>query len=354
MKWLFPTTTAEVVAPTPTPAEPVPTVQPAPAPTSPAPVPPTQETDPVVAKPPPAASTPSDLPAPQPSTEPADPEPAPAPGDPERRPPPEPQTSNPANIPAPVPSVIPVISSNTLNTLPDTIGSPVDGFSATVGAVTTLPKENDAKDPASVGVSEIAGQQSSTTAFIPSPTGPAEGILTPIATIRGQVISAEPGATTLVVNGQTLSAGGPLITLDGTDDVATLDSERLIIQFPSGKVSTFTIPSAVAAPSPLPTTHNVPTVLEGVAIAALPGGAVLVGTQTVSIGEPAITISGDTVVTLAPVGLIIQEPGGVVSTLPIAWLETQVTQTEPSTSNDVANIIASGKSLNTLLPKSAI
>jgi hypothetical protein len=328
---LFPITSAAPVTQTPARANPVPTVQPAPAPTAPAFITPQPQLSASDIPTPPLASTPEAAPAPPPNTESAD---------------------APANTPAatPVaPSVIAVIGSNTISAVPGSPGVVLpNGTPATVGAVTTLIDSNDNPIIVSVASSGIVIQESGSKAFIANPTSPPVipvGVPAPLATVGGHVIDAEPGATTLVINGQTLTAGGLPITLDGTNNVATLGTNGLIIQFPSGMVSTFAIQTA--APSPTPA--GVISDLSGIPISILPGGSgVVVGTQTLSIDGPAITMPGDAVVTLAPPGLIIQKPGEIVSTLSIPGLLAQEMTIAPSAWNGVASAIASSKSFHIL------
>lgn len=233
-----------------------------------------------------------------------------------------------ANNPAPSPSVI---DSNGI--ISGSAGVLLPGETSTaLNAVTTLIDSNNAPVYVSSVSSGIIILQSGTTSFIANPTRPVESI-------------PEPGATTLVIGGQTLTAGGSPVTLDGTGAVATLGSEELIIQYPSGKASTIALSSTAVTPSLLPLPDNASNDLKNVSITLLHDGAVLIGTQTISLGSSPITLAGDAVLSLASDGLVIQQPHGAVTTLSIAKPATQASLTTGSVAeNGEASIIASCKS----------
>lgn len=58
--------------------------------------------------------------------------------------------------------------------------------------------------------------------------------------INGKLVSAYAGASTIVIGDQTVSMGGPLVTLSN-HDVLSLGPGGLVIQMPSGGVSTVVI-----------------------------------------------------------------------------------------------------------------
>ena len=168
----------------------------------------------------------------------------------------------------------------------------------------------------------------------------------PVATIAGQVISAAPGASTLVINGQVLTASGHAITLAGTNDVATLGPDILAIQFPSGGVSTYALPSLA------PSAAGIAGTVAGYSIAAAAGASFLIiGSQTVSVGGLPITLANNDVVSLGPSGLAMQMPGGGVSTITMMGVPS-LTSATLSSGNRVASAIASSMSFSSLRSRS--
>jgi hypothetical protein len=59
-------------------------------------------------------------------------------------------------------------------------------------------------------------------------------------------VTVHPGASTIVIGEQTITYGGPLVTLSN-HDVLSLGPAGLVIQMPSGKVSTVTVPASTSA-----------------------------------------------------------------------------------------------------------
>jgi hypothetical protein len=108
-------------------------------------------------------------------------------------------------------------------------------------------------------------------------------------------------------------------------------------------VSTYSLPSAGAKATSPP---GVPVTVGGQVISIAPGASSLVlGTQTLKIGGPAMTIAGNNVVSLSPAGLVIQLPGGGVKTLALTGGSYSALATAgPSLTNAVGGIIASSKS----------
>ena len=124
----------------------------------------------------------------------------------------------------------------------------------------------------------------------------------PIFTLAGQLLTATPLGSELVIAGQTLSIGGPVATVSGTP--VSLASAGLII-------GTSTIPLAP--------TEQLGFTIASQAYTATPSGSVVIlAGQTLSISGPAATISG-TPVSLASAGLIIG-----TSTLPLTPAEQPI------------------------------
>ena len=62
-------------------------------------------------------------------------------------------------------------------------------------------------------------------------------------------------------------------------------------------------------------------VVDGYTISAVPGeSAVVIGGQTVTLGGSLITLANHDVVSLGPNGLVVQMPGGAVTTMSVALL----------------------------------
>jgi hypothetical protein len=360
----FPTTSSPPYVSTTIEAVPAPTVQPAPYPTNP-PVEPEPEPEPTPSQYPQLpASTPDEAPVPQPSltanVPPENPQPEPTipkppnPASPSIPTPGDAQPYSQNNIPPgpTTPQPIVTIGTHTLNAIPYATGINSPNGPAIIGQVTTLTDSNNNAYTISYGPSGLEIQNSGTKSFIPNPTAPPpppqpQGLGTPIviATIGTLTITATPGASTLLIASQTLTQNGPPITLPGTHNVATMGAGALIIQFPSGIASTYPLPIySSPLPTSAPTAVAIPipvslSSLSNLSISLLPNGAVQIGTQTISLGGPAATVQGGTVVTLAPAGLIVQQPHGVENTITLPGIVGAVTTTDAG--NGIGGIIAS-------------
>ncbi|KAH8588060.1 hypothetical protein B0O99DRAFT_375216 [Bisporella sp. PMI_857] len=344
---IFPSTKAIPVTTTPPAAQPAPTIVPAPAPTA---VPVTQ--GPTAPDPVQEALTPSSLnPAlPLPPATPTSnlqpavtinnlPNPAPptSPGidDQPTQPPPNPL------IPVPD-SILTVIGSNTLSADASGLILP-GGLPLTAGFISTLADANNNNVVISVAASGIYVGTGTSAIYIAKPTieaavGVDANIPTPIATIGGEVIHAVPGASTVVIKDQTLTAGAAPVTLAGTNNIAVLGNSVLIIQYPGGVVSYFTLPTAASSPITQDGTAN------DIGMSLVPGeSAIVIGTQTISLGGSVATISENgmnAVVSMANSGVIIQRPGGIVSTVPLTEIGVAVAPTSKSHLGDIIASIA--------------
>lgn len=113
----------------------------------------------------------------------------------------------------------------------------------------------------------------------------------------------------MVVNGQAITSGGQAVTLAGTNDVATLGSDGLVVQYSGGSVSTFVFPSSTAA---IPAAATV----AGYAVTATAGASnIVIGSQTATLGGQPVTLANSDVVSLGSSGVVVQIPGGGVSTV---------------------------------------
>ncbi|RFU28805.1 hypothetical protein B7463_g7552, partial [Scytalidium lignicola] len=167
---------------------------------------------------------------------------------------------------------------------------------------------------------------------------------TAIATIGEDVVSAAPGDTQVSINGQVIAAGGAPVTLAGSNNVATLGTSGLIVQFPGGSVSTFAIHTASSTESPIIST------VAGIPISASAGASVIsIGSQAITLGGAPVTVSGSNVLSLGSGGLEIQMPGGAVSTISaqpsnVVNAATSMTTIGTSSSRGIAFVIASSMS----------
>ncbi|KAG9237259.1 hypothetical protein BJ875DRAFT_540615 [Amylocarpus encephaloides] len=330
-------------APPPSPSA----VQPAPAPAQPSQASPPQVSIPPAQQQPPPS---------QPDNPPAQQQPPPPQGDNSQSPAPQgstpaqqqpPPSPSPVSPPPPSVSVVAVVAGNTISAQ---AGSPnvilPNGSTANVGAQVTIAVNSNTNSNnnnnnnnvnvnnvnnivVSVGSSGIfvaSGNAPSTyypnpvfVAQIPPTAGPnaaATGQMpTPIATIGGEVISAAPGASIIVYKGQTLTSGGPPVTLAGTDIVATLGSSGLIVQGPGGSIATYSVPQQAAA-SPAITSAAIIGTVNGEVISVTAGASsIIVGGQTLKLGGPLVTLSNNEVLSLGPSGIVVQAPGGGVRTI---------------------------------------
>ncbi|KAM3073701.1 hypothetical protein ACMFMF_006904 [Clarireedia jacksonii] len=161
----------------------------------------------------------------------------------------------------------------------------------------------------------------------------------PIATLpNAQVVSASAGASTLLVGSQTLTFGGPAVTLAGSESIATFAADGLVIEGSSGEKSTYAIPSSfatAAASQPLATIGS-----EIIVAPSLDASALVIGSQTLALNGPALTLAdSDAVATLGAEGLIVEYPGGVVSTYSAAVSQMQ-TQTQIQSGSSMVTAVA--------------
>lgn len=388
------------VVPTPTPAAPIQNpapVQPSntspPQPAAPTPVTntPVQQSNPVaqpnrpsnpvapVVQPSNAANPPSNQPAPvvQPSNQatpvvqPSNPvgqpsNPVVQPVNPENNnqngPGPTPAPPTPSNAPqAPSPSVVAVVGGQTISAQADSPNIILpNGSTANVGIVATITTPDNNKPPVVVsvapsGVYVVSGGDGSTpNNFYPNPVvvnpgaptqlatpgGVVDQTPNPIATVAGEVVNAVPGASTVVIKGQTLTAGGAPVTISGTDIVATLGSQGLTVQSAEGAVSSYALPTPASPASPGITAPAIIGTINGNVVTAAPGASsVVVGSETLKLGGPPITLSNNEVISLGSSGIVVQEPGGGVKTLPLA------TVSGSKAALGTADLIASSKSI---------
>jgi hypothetical protein len=115
-----------------------------------------------------------------------------------------------------------------------------------------------------------------------------------------------------------------------------------------GPASTFALPTIAASQQSAPTQINADVVatVDGFTFSASAGAStVVIGDQTVSMGGQLVTLSNNDVVSLGPSGLVIQMPGGGVSTMLIPGsTATAPASSSSTTSNGIAAIIASSTS----------
>ncbi|KAE9376038.1 hypothetical protein N431DRAFT_543391 [Stipitochalara longipes BDJ] len=346
---LLPITPPAAYTSTYEPASALPTTAPV-AETSPAPPPaaPTSPpTNPATPSPPPNSGNPpaSNNPPAPPATPASNNSPAPPATPVSNNQPAPPATTPPVQVPTSATGIA-TVGSQTISAIPGSSGVVLpNGSTAKPGSVATLTDSNSKPVVVSVGSSGvfIGGTSSGApTSFFANPTipPPPPPPSTPIATIAGQVVSAAPGDSSVVIGGQTIKSGGGAVTLSGSNNVASLGASGLVIQGPSGSISTFALPTA----APAPPKAIIGTVGGNTVSAAAGGSVVWVGTQAVTFGGPVATVSNN-VVTLGPSGLEIMAPGGIVTTIPFTPQLTSsaagVLATAPTSSKALGAIIAS-------------
>lgn len=134
------------------------------------------------------------------------------------------------------------------------------------------------------------------------------------------------------------------MTLSGTNDVASLGSDGLVVQYSGGAVSTFSIPSSTPA---VPVSAAV--TVAGYEVIATAGASIVgIGSQTATLGGQPITLANNDVVSLASGGVVVQMPGGGISTVALPKSiasETETAEGVVTTSpGRVASAIASSES----------
>ena len=151
--------------------------------------------------------------------------------------------------------------------------------------------------------------------IVGSSTIPLSSLPTGSPQIVDGVTITPAGNDQVVVGSQTLSVGGPAITAEG-GKVVSLASGGLVVGS-----STFPISS-------LPT--GSPQVIDGVTITPLASDKVMVSSQTLSIGGPAITQDGK-VVSLASGGLVVGSSTFAISSMTTGGMPTGVSATQTGT-----------------------
>ncbi|RDW59122.1 hypothetical protein BP5796_12046 [Coleophoma crateriformis] len=169
---------------------------------------------------------------------------------------------------------------------------------------------------------------------------------TPILTLpNSEIVSAVPGASSVVIGSQTLSQGSPAITIAGGEVVSLTPSGLAVSNIDGSEAVTYPLPILSAAARPTPTLGIVAGyTISGEAVGA---SAAVIDGQTLTLGGAAITLSGNQVATLGSSGLMIAAPGGLVTTLaiptPIAILTVL-----PSTTGTVVGVKDSSEVPTTL------
>ncbi|KAF7880035.1 uncharacterized protein EAF02_007672 [Botrytis sinoallii] len=233
---------------------------------------------------------------------------------------PQPVSSVPV-IPANTPIPIATIASSVISVIPGDSTVVVGDQTASLGgAPITISSSIVQLTPSGLVIANENGDPSQSNVYtIPTTTAVASAVSpSNIATLAGgEIISAIPGASTLIVAGQTITSGAPAITLSGSGSIVSLGSQGLVVQESNGVVSAYSIPTAAPVP-----------VVVSSAIAILAGGEivsvgtdasnVILGSHSLVVNGPAITLSNSAVATLGAAGLIVQYAGGIVSTIPLS------------------------------------
>ncbi|PQE34065.1 hypothetical protein CJF32_00002895 [Rutstroemia sp. NJR-2017a WRK4] len=232
---------------------------------------------------------------------------------------PPPQNSSPS------PTIVATVGSNTFSAIPGSSGVILpDGFTASVGQVTTIAGALSSPIVVSVGSSNlVVGSES----YVLPTSAPVESkqaqptSLVAIATLSGDsVISALPGASSVVVGSQIASIGGAAVT-EGGNIVKLTPSGVEVGDTGNNAVSTYSIPAASSPPQQSSMPVNV-GIVNGQSISVAPASAqissiAVIGDQTITLGGPAATVSGGVnVASLGSSGVVIQAPSGTI-TIPV-------------------------------------
>ncbi|KAI9648371.1 hypothetical protein NHQ30_003004 [Ciborinia camelliae] len=217
-----------------------------------------------------------------------------------------PQSTSPS---PPSPTIVAIVGSNTFLAVPGSPGIILPNEStASVGAVVTIPDATNSPVIVSVGSSNIfVGSES----YIIPTISPA--------------ISYLQGLSAAVVDGQTISLGGPIATLAG-GNVVSLGSNGVFVQGPAGTVTTISVYSAQTDLANM-------GVVNGQTISVVAGSSssgvsiAIVAGQTISPGGPAATLSGGQVASLGSSGVVIQASDGFLTTIPVPSPEALVDPT---------------------------
>ena len=246
----------------------------------------------------------------------------------------------PPSIPSPTSATpVAVVGTGTIKAIPGSSGVVLpNGSTAQPGTTATLTDSHSQPVVVVVATSGIhISSVSGSSSFIPNPTiAPV-----PIATIGNTVISAAPGATSVVIGTKTAFLSGPPVTVGGS--VFSLAPTAVVVVGTDGKSSSaFALPT-FGTPPPSPSTFKIDGTLVTVPVGAT---TIVIGDQTITNGGSLITLSNHDVLSLGPSGLIIQMPSGLVSTVtvppsPVAYA---IDTTTSSTSKGIASIIASSMS----------
>jgi hypothetical protein len=279
---------------------------------------------------------------------------------------PAPQNSSPS------PTVVAAVGSNTFSAVPGSSGVILpNGFTASAGQVTTIADALSSPIVVSVGSSNlVVGSES----YVLPTSGPAQTTqiqpTTPvaIATLPGDsVISASPGASSIVVGTQIASIGGAAVT-EGGNIVKLTPSGVEVGDTDNNAVSTYSIPAASSLPQQSSMPVNV-GVVNGQSISVAPAPAqkssiAVIGDQTITLGGPAVTISGGAnVASLGSSGVVIQAPSGTI-TIPvtsntqvstnIAVVNGQSISVAPVIGQSLSETVVDGVSLSVGAPAATI
>ncbi|PQE21161.1 hypothetical protein CJF31_00010751 [Rutstroemia sp. NJR-2017a BVV2] len=154
-----------------------------------------------------------------------------------------------------------------------------------------------------------------TTYALPASSTPSQ----PIATIGSQIIAApSAGASSLIIGSQTLALNGPAVTLAGSNAVATLGADGLVVAYPGGAVSTYSA-AAPQAQKQTQTQSSGSSMITVVAVAGSNGDEAVVQGKTLTQGGEAATLSDGQVVSLAAgtAGVVVTGKGGEVTTVQV-------------------------------------
>jgi hypothetical protein len=215
---------------------------------------------------------------------------------------------------APVPS--PTISSgpsSTLLVLPTTSTT-----SETPGGDVNSPGNQASSTPSSISTPTLViiapSEQLSSSAEITLSYSPPTTVIT---LANSAIISAAAGASSVVIGSQTIYANSAAITVSGQGVVSLAPSGLVVSNSINGVVSTYFLPAPITIPTAI-ITQIYTYAGQSISVAGVKPSEAVIGSRTLTVGGGVATLSGDQVVSLASSGsLVIQAPGGEVTTIPI-------------------------------------
>ena len=229
-------------------------------------------------------------------------------------------TSSAAAVPSPTISSGP---SSTLLVVPTTSTTSETPASETPSGDVNAPGNQASSSISTPTLVIIAPSEQLPSSYPPELTSSAEITLsyspptTVITLANSAIVSAAAGASSVVIGSQTIYANSAAITVSGQGVVSLAPSGLVVSNSINGVVSTYFLPEPITIPTAI-ITQIYTYAGQSISVAGVKPSEAVIGSQTLTIGGKIATLSGNQVVSLASGGsLVIQAPGGAVTTIPI-------------------------------------